>query len=56
LHIEAKRRDSALMEMTLKQTERIVVIDPSQMMELYHWPDFDNTLLVIFTQLLDSKI
>jgi hypothetical protein len=44
------------MELTLKQTEKIVVIDPSQMIELYHFPDFDRTLLVIFTQLLDAKI
>jgi|LauGreDrversion4_2_1035121.scaffolds.fasta_scaffold1530698_1 hypothetical protein len=44
------------MELTLKQTEKIVVIDPSQMIELYRFPDFDNTMLVIFTQLLDAKI
>lgn len=44
------------MELTLKQVQRIILLDPLLIANLYHFPEFDNTLQLIYTQLKDQTI
>lgn len=52
----ASKQAQMLMELTLKQVQRIILLDPLLISVLYHFPGFDATLLSIYTQLADVSI